>query len=272
MTTPRRIVGRLQARDFGVLAVEVMLVVLGILFALAIDRRLQQMEENEIAISSLLTLRSDLDGVLEQIDEFRAFERGRLEASGVAYAALGQPAIPRTVETWQAFRVLGSRRTLAFPRTGYDELLSGGNLRFLDLALRRQVTRYYELLIRDQSIVARNNEAFTDALYTQFFVGEGMFLFTAPTFDSPVEVQNRAARLRATGGIPSEVTYEGRLWSLGPEEPARARAKAIVTWASQASAVGVVLADDIEERTRRLIEGVESALAEEGVPGAGAAS
>ncbi|HKK92462.1 MAG TPA: hypothetical protein VJ925_03475 [Longimicrobiales bacterium] len=260
MSTTGRLIGRISAREFGVLALELLLLVAGILFALALDRRIQEIEENEILVASLTTLRGDLDAVLTQIGEFSTFEEDRLEASGVVHDALLQPTIPRTFEVWNGFRTLGSRRTLALPRAGYDELLSTGHLRFVDPELRRSITRYYEYLIRAQAISGRNNEAFTDDLYNRFFVGEGMVLFPAPDIDSPVELQNRATELRQQAGIGTELTYQGRVWVMAPTDPDRMRARAIVMWSSQSASVGIILAEDIEERTLELIAELDRAL------------
>ena len=260
MSTPGRLIGRVRGREFGVLALELFLLVAGILFALALDRRIQEIEENEILVASLTTLRGDLDAVLEQVREFQEFEESRLEASGLVAAALREPTVPRTFDVWSGFRTLGSRRTLVLPRAGYDELLATGHLRFVDPELRRRITRYYEYLIRGQTISGRNNQSFTDDLYGRFFIGEGMVFFLAPDFGSPVELQNRATILRQEAGIGTEVSYEGRIWATAQDDPDRLRARSIVMWASQSAAVGVFLAEGIEERTLDLIVELDRAL------------
>jgi hypothetical protein len=263
-TAAGRLSTRLRSREFAAFALELVLLVGGILLALGLDRRIQAMEEDEIATAALLTLRSDLEGTLGQIREFGAFEQARVDASARAYQALSAERVPQDSSLWLGLRVLASRRTLALPSTGYNELLATGGLRLLEPRLRHEITRYYELLIRDQNVVARNNESFTDDLYAPFFVGQGMVVLTAPEADQSIELLSKATEIRIRSGMPTDISFDGRIWSTALGDAERTQARSIVAWMNAGAAAGVLIATDMEARTQALIDEVQAALEREG--------
>lgn len=244
-------------------AAELVLIVTGILIALAVDGALSQRAERAAARESLELVREDLVLLREQADEFRAFNQEQLAATVRVTRLLAADApVPRTTQMWQDLVDLTSRRTLRLPRAAWDELVGTGNLRLLDdRELRRDLVRFYETVARDELIVSQNNAQFVDQLGLGVLVGEGLVL-SHHRLDaaSAVPLSTDRSRLMLEAGIATGPTFRGRIWSLAPGHPDRVRAESIALAISAVAANGVALSRGMLTDVEGLIDRIDLAL------------
>ena len=268
MSWVRRVADGLRTRSAGALLLELMVLVVGILLALGVDGWLERRREAAVAAQSLELVRNDLAQLVEQARELEAYNRGVLEAVAVVWSATGAPGpIEKEPATFDALSALSARRTVRFPKAAYEELVATGNLRLLaNPDLRATLVRFYEELERDEEIILRNNEAYTDGLLNGLMVGEGLVV-GVPTgrSDDRVEALSPREEIRSAY-IPVGVTWEGRLWGLPPGHPDRVRLRAAVAGLSSAAATHLILARRAREGASALIDRIDQ-VAEGGAAG-----
>jgi hypothetical protein len=246
----------------GVLLVEMILLVVGILFALGVDGWLERRREADVAEQSLELVRNDLVQLIEQTRELEAYNRRILEAIALVWSAVDTPGmVERDRATFDALGVMRGRRTVRFPRAAYEELVATGNLRALaDPDLRAALVRFYEELGRDEEIILRNNQAFTDDLLGGLLTGEGLIInVPAGRTDFSVDMLGSAEAVRSEY-LPVGATFKGRLWDLPPGHPDRVRLLSATASLSSAAAVHLVLARGAREGAAALIDRIDATL------------
>lgn len=244
---------------------ELVLIVAGILIALAVDGAISERRDRAAARESLELVREDLRLLVEQVEEFRRFNEALLASGARVTRSLSTgSALPRTAETWQDLVAITNRRTLRLPRAAWDELVGTGNLRLLeDASLRRDLVRFYETVARDQEIVSRNNMTFADDLGVGILMGEGLVL-SHPRVEAmaDIDVLQRRIELVREAGIEAGPTFRGRIWTLPSGHPDRVRVESVALGISDAAAGAISLAEGIHAAAGALIERIDLALAE----------
>lgn len=246
----------------GVLLVELILLVMGILLALGVDGWLERRREAAVATQSLELVRSDLVQLTEQVRELEEYSRRVLEAVAVVWAAPEGPGlVEKDPETFAALAAILERRTVRFPRAAYEELVATGNLRALaDPDLRATLVRFYEELGRTEEIILRNNEAFTDGLVGRLVIGEGL-LINVPggRTEFSLDLQREADAVRSEY-LPVGPTFKGRLWALPPDHPDRVRLLSVAASLSAAAANHLVFAAGVRQAAAELIDRIDATL------------
>jgi hypothetical protein len=197
-------------------AIDLFLIVVGILAALAVDDAIQQRRDARAERQYLELLARDLDRDLETLAEFIDYEERQTAAGIFAYRALRAGVAPADREAVaQSITQLLSRRTLRLARSTYTDLLSTGNIRLLRNArLRDDLARLHERNERALAIRDRNNQVFVDEMFFTHVLETGLVAprtrTNLPTTMYPVtEFGGRV-------GVPvTEV--QDRLWTLGPD-------------------------------------------------------
>jgi Family of unknown function (DUF6090) len=198
--------------------VELALLVVGILVALAVDGWIDGRREARVERQYLELLARDLERDLEMLTEVIAFENAQIDASVTAYRAvrMGVEEADREAVA-EALGQLTSRRTLRLSRATYTDLLSTGNLRLIrNTALRDRIVTLYEQNERAQLIRDRNNQEFVDRMYMTYFVDRGL-VAPRPTRDLP-GIAASDQRFADRAAVPIS-PRDDRLWSLPPDDP-----------------------------------------------------
>ena len=243
---------------------ELVLIVAGILIALAVDGAISERRNRTMARESLELVREDLRLLVEQVREFQTYSGNQL-ASGARLTRVlsADSPLPRTVETWRDLIAMTQRRTLRLPRAAWDELVGTGNLRLLDdAALRRDLVRFYETVARDQEIVTRNNTAVVDDLGLGILVGEGLVLTHRRTGTADIPATRGMLERMREAGFAAGPTFRGRIWRLPHGHPERVRVTSVVLTVSHAAAMATTLAEGIRADATGLIERIDRALRE----------
>lgn len=222
MNPARRVAAALGELRWAQVALELVLLITGILIALAVDGWIDDRRDDHAERRYLQLLQRDFDSNLDVLAETVEFEERQAAGAAMAYRALRAVTVPlqdrEAVAT--ALNQLTARRTLRFARATYTDLLSTGNLRLIrNASLRDQVVDFYEraermLLIRD-----RNNQMFVDQMYMLYLLDTAL-VAPRPSRDLPTIAptdQGFASRVGAVEGAD-----EDRLWQLSSDAPERA--------------------------------------------------
>lgn len=219
MIPGRRFAAALRAMHWGQILVELTLLVLGILIALAVNGWIDARRDARVERQYLELLARDLDRDLVTLDEALRFERSQAANSAFAYRALhGAAVAPDQREAVaQALGELTARRTLRLGRATYTDLLSTGNLRLIrNTVLRDRIVRLYENNERAQLIRDRNNQEFVDRMYMTYMLDHA---YVAPraTRDLPsISAADGAFARRVATPVSSA---DDPLWKLPPTAP-----------------------------------------------------
>jgi len=218
MNPLRRISEQLRQMRWAQVLIELVLLVLGILIALAVDDWMQDRRDARMERDYLQLLVRDLERDDEILKEFISFEELQTNDGIEAYRALRKTVAPADREAVAArLSRLTSRRTLRLVRATYTDLVSTGNLRLIsNPVLRDRVVKYYEETDRRIAIVDRNNQFFVDQSYAAYLSNTGL---VAPRPTNNLPASNAAmGEFAARLGVP---VTEGSdpLWRLSTKAP-----------------------------------------------------
>lgn len=177
----RRIVSDFRELRPGQVPAELMLLIVGILSALAVNGWIEDRRDARTEGQYLERLVQDLDQDLGILDEFAAFEKAQVE-DGI-----------------EAYRM--TRRTTRFTRATYSDLVGTGNRQPIrNGALRNRIIGVYEGNERLTAITDRNNRSYIDQMYSMYLVDSGLVGMRVGSSLKPIDTTNRdlAARL----GLP----------------------------------------------------------------------
>jgi hypothetical protein len=218
-------VGRLS-RDlremrWGQVAVELLLLVLGILIALAIDDAMQDRRDAKMERQYLEGIVRDLDRDLLVLKEFGAYHEGQTADSIKAYRALrGGTEVKDREDLSRALSRLMSRRTLRLSHPTYSNLVGTGNVGLIrNVELRDRIVGLYEANERWVSIIDRNNLVFVDQMFAEYMMNNGLVAPRPTSNLASANQQNES--FDALVGVPVGVGND-RLWDLPPDSSERA--------------------------------------------------
>lgn len=260
MNPVRRISEALRGMRWAQVVLELALLILGILIALAVDGWMDDRRDARAERRYLELMVQELDRDLEMLDEYFDFEERQVEDGILAYRALREGVAPEDREAVAtALTRLIARRTLRFNGSTYVDLLSTGNLRLIRNAqLRDRIVGLYESNERIMAIRDRNNEVFVDQMYLQYLLDSGL---VAPRPDHNLPYMARSmARFRDRLGVPVDASND-RLWDLPAEAPDLAVLANKVWFRGFVSYAGIAQMKDVGENIQSLREEITAELA-----------
>lgn len=221
MNPVSRISTALREMRWAQVVLELALLVLGILIALAVDGWMDDRRDARTERQYLELLVRDLDRDLEVLAEFIAFEEQQTAGGILAYRALRSGVVPEDREAVAtALSTLISRRTLRLTRATYTDLLSTGHLRLIrSAALRDRIVGLYEANERALVIRDRNNEVFVDEMYLQYLLDSGL-VAPRPSHNLPSMAQPMLEFAERVA-VPVDARND-LLWQLPADAPERA--------------------------------------------------
>lgn len=214
-----RLAAALREMRWSHVVIELLLLITGILIALAVDGWIDDRRNVQLEREYLERLERDFARNAVILDEYLAFEERQTADGVLAYRALrGVPGIERE-SVALALSHLANRRTLRLLRATYQDLLSTGNLGLLrDQALRDAIGQLYEEADRTIAVVDRNNHVLVDQSYGLPLIESGLvatrFSTNLPAMDGQL------AALRDRIGLPADPAGD-RLWQLPVNSPER---------------------------------------------------
>jgi hypothetical protein len=256
----RRFAAALREMRWTQLVLELALLILGILIALAVDGWMDDRRDARVERAYLERLERDLQQNLVILDEFVAFESRQTADGMLVYRGLrGVPGIEREAIA-EGLNHLTNRRTLRLMRATYQDLLSTGNIGLIrDQSLRDAVVRVYEEAERTTTVVDRNNEALVDHAFGLPLLESGL---VAPRFSTnlPGRMAEQHLSLQRQIGLPPDPEAD-RLWRLPSDSPELKRLANRVLRRTIVSTTTRVQAESLREQFRGVHEAVLAELA-----------
>jgi hypothetical protein len=149
-----RLIDSLINRRIGFFIAELVLVIAGVLIALAVDGWISDSHDRRTEAVYLELLARDIEGIRHQVDLQIEFEQEKIDVGARAYEALITPD-PRTkqAEIGSLMAMLISRRTVSLSSATYDQMVSSGHLQLIrNHELRNSIVRLFATLDRNQQI------------------------------------------------------------------------------------------------------------------------
>lgn len=216
----RRFASAVRETRWTQVFIELLLLVVGILVALAIDGWMEDRRDARTERLYLERLVRDFDQDREVLEEFVEFEERQAADAVLAYRSLceGTEVADREAVA-RALDHLTTRRTIRLARATYSDMLATGNLRLMrDAGLRDRIVKLYEANERWSTIIDRNNQVYVDQMYLMYVLDEGL---VNPRPDSnlrPMSAPREEFARRL--GLPAAARAD-RLWSLVADAPER---------------------------------------------------
>lgn len=205
ITLISRLTESLVGRRWGFFVAELVLVVAGILIALAIDGWISDSRDRQTEVVYLELLARDIEGIRHHIDLQIEFEKERIDIATAAYAALTtSDPMTKRAEIGPLLAMLVSRRTLSLSSATYDQMVSSGHLQLIrNHELRSMIVSFFAELERVEQILDNNNRELIDDVFIPFIMRVGVTALQRPDRLQVTNMLNRA----------SAIIYE----RLGPE-------------------------------------------------------
>jgi len=175
-TPTNRLAGSLLDRRWLHFAIELVLVVVGILIALAIDGWSEDQEARRSEQAYLELLARDLGQIESQLQQQIDFETSMANTAVAAYDMIqNNDPVEHGGQIGKMLVAVSIRRTLFLDSAAYTDLISTGNLGLIrDRDLRDRITRYFSDVERRELIVEKNNRVFVDETFLAFLFDHGV--------------------------------------------------------------------------------------------------
>ncbi len=176
MTITSELVESARIRKFGTLFAELVLIVAGILIALAIDGWVSDREDREQESIYLELMARDVDELIRQAEEQVVFEQDKVAvAARVLELLAGSNPAAHQDEFGPLLTALQARRTVSLTSTTYEQMVSSGHLQLIrNPELRDKIVRHFAQMRRYEQIFANNNQDLIDDIYGPFLLATGI--------------------------------------------------------------------------------------------------
>lgn len=259
LTIVSRASANLLGRRWPVLFTELVLVVAGILIALAIDGWAQDREDRRAETIYLELLIKDLEDIEAELHFYIDFEQRNSRLGAEAYTAISERNLPGDIDEIQLLiSALGSRRTLRIDSAAYLDMTSTGNIQLIrDRALRERIIRYFTTTERVELVVEKNNRAFIDDLYFPFLLEFGITvnldLSTVPLIRDANEIVTEML------GSEYEAPRDAVLSSPADDDVWNDLRRHVL-FRMRIATVGVLLTEDVARQTSQLRGAIATSL------------
>lgn len=251
---------RLSANIFSPkVLVELVLIIVGILTALAIDGWVQDRRERESERAYLELLRDDLVLIEDQLRSYTDFETANLGMAASLYSALARDNVARDpAQIQSALTSLSVRRTVQVSSASYTDLQSTGKLQIIrNRALRQQIIRYFAATERLERIIEKNNTAFVDDIYMSSLLESGVTIGFSTSNEPNVTIADELLRevFAAGPAMPMDAVL-----LQPPGAPSWDDLRRLVVFRARISATGTLLGGRGIESTQELRQAIEEEL------------
>ena len=202
LTLPGRLTNSLLNRRLGFFVAELVLVIAGVLVALAVDGWISDSHDRQTESVYLELLARDIEGIRHQAELQIEFEKEKIDTAAKAYAALStsDPRTKRT-EIGASLAMLVSRRTISLSSATYDQMVSSGHLQLIrNHELRNRIVRFFATMERNERIVENNNRELIDNVFVPFVMRAGISALPPLETIQVTATLNRCARTPRLAG------------------------------------------------------------------------
>ena len=191
---------------------EFVVVVAGVLVALALNAWFQERLDAKTEAGYLALLSRDLERTISDLTTFTAFEALQIDDAALAQRSIARlPPAGDTAKLSEAMARLVTRQTLVLKNSTYLDLVNTGRLSLIrDAALRDAIVDFYQVTSQRFEVINRNNSYFIDQVYNTNVIMSGL-IQARPASNHPQIAPDVAAIAEKLG--PEFTIAPDRLWS-----------------------------------------------------------
>jgi len=217
LTLISRLTESLVGRRWGFFVAELVLVVTGILVALAIDGWVGDARDRQTEAVYLELLSRDITEVRQQAELQIEFEKERMDIGVEAYMILDVPDLrANEAKLGSLLGALVTRRTLNLSSATFDEIVSSGHLQLIrNRELRDHLVRFFAQMELRERIAEKNNQDLIDDVYIPFLMRLGITV--QPQSEGSVATLNRTSEILSERLSTVVVFPEDRILSASAE-------------------------------------------------------
>jgi len=189
-----RFTQHIREQNWFAVGLDVIVVITGILLALAIEDMMQERKNRVSEREYLELLVRDMDLMAETIEAQMEFAEETLAlAARTDEMILNGITDENRAELGGLLNVLGMRRTLTLRSAAYEDLKSAGKLHLIqDQNLRDEIMAYFFYVDRAQLIIEKNNNVFVDQSFNRYMEDLGLSYYPS----DPDLMENPSAESR----------------------------------------------------------------------------
>jgi|KBSSwiStaDraftv2_1062776.scaffolds.fasta_scaffold291632_1 hypothetical protein len=237
---------------------EFVVVVAGVLVALALNAWFQDRQDAKTEANYLARLSGDLERTISDLTTFTAFEAKQIEDAALARRSIVQP--PPAADTdrlSEAMSHLMTRQTMVLKNSTYLDLVNTGHLSLIhDPALREAIVDFYQVTSQRFEVINRNNSYFVDQVYNTNVIMSGLIQMRLAS-NHPQIAPDIAAVAEKLG--PDFKISSDRLWSLPASAPEWSVVRSSLLSRMIVSVTALRAGNERLDAARKLAAAVESA-------------
>lgn len=239
---------------------EFVVVVAGVLVALALNAWAQGRQDAQTEADYLARLSRDLERTIADLEVFATFEGRQLEDATLAQRAIARlPPTTDVTRVSEAMAHLMTRQTMVLKDSTYRDLVSTGHLSLIhDAALRDQIVDFYQVTGQRFEIINRNNAYFVDQIYNTNVILSGLIQVRLQSNHPEVDPDVAATARKLGPDLPAATD---RLWSLPPTAPEWAMVRSSLMGRMLVSTSAIRLGTERMEAARKLKATIDAARA-----------
>ncbi len=241
---------------------EFLVVVVGILVAIAMNGWYQGRADAASERDYLAFLSRDLQGTLDDLADQAAFEQAQIKDGVMVYRALSNPLPADTMPLSDAISRLSQRKTLILKSSAYQDLVNTGNIRLIhNRVLRDRIVSFYETASLQFDVLNKNNVLYVDQMFDDKIILSGLVV-TRNSSNHPL--------LRTSGAALDAQLRDGflqrrdRLWNLPADAPEWSMVRSNLVMRPRIAALNDYIAVNRADAARKLKSEVDAELARDG--------
>ena len=251
----------LLGRRFRYFFAELVLVVAGILIALAIDGWAEDRRERDAETEYLELLLRDAREIGKEAELQLAFEQDMVRVAAAAYAMLdsADPAASAAA-LGVAISSMTIRRTVNLGSATYEQMVSSGHLQLIQSReLRDRLVRHFADMRRSEQIFGKNNQDLIDDVIVPYVMDDGISY--RPRDHEIVASLGRATEIYAAAlGADFEPPLD-RVFAQPPDADSWNDMRRQVLFRLNIAANGQARAEEALEQNREIAAAIETELA-----------
>lgn len=259
-----RLTNSLLSHRIGLFVAELVLVIAGILIALAVDGWISDLRDRQTEAVYLELLARDIEEIRHQVDLQIEFEKERIDAAATVYAALttSDPA-SRRAEIGPLLATLVTRRTLSLSSATYDQMVSSGHLQLIrSYELRNMIVRFFAALERIERVTDNNNRELIDDVFIPFIMRSGVTPLERAEKQQVTSTLNRANAIVYERLGPGFLLPEDRVLSMPVEAESWNEIRRNVLFRMRIAATGQAIAESAVDQTKDIVTAIAAELSD----------
>ncbi|MGD2130790.1 MAG: DUF6090 family protein [Lysobacterales bacterium] len=257
-----RIASSLRERRLGHFLAELILIIAGILIALAVNGWISDFHDRQAEVVYLQLLARDIEGIQQQVHQQIEFEKEEVDAAARAYADLtaADPS-SRHDELQSALALLTVRRTLSLRSATYDQMVSSGHLQLIrNHELRNRIVRYFASMERVERITENNNRQLIDDVFIPFMMRVGITAVARPEGSQVIDILNRGHAIM-TGRLGADFQFpKDRVLMAPADADSWDDIRRNVLFRMNIASTGQALAESTLDETKAITEAIVTEL------------